>query len=88
MDVAWNRCVGSTLSESCAEVMRVIPREQAENKEVKEWVHASYAVYGLDTSGDRTGIVSSAVREGRLEFTASVEGPRGSRMLYEIVRKN
>ena len=46
-----------------------------------------YAVYELETSGRRMGIVTSEVVDGKLSFTASVDGPNGARMLYEIVRK-
>ena len=38
--------------------------------------------------GRRLGAVPSEMRDGRLTFTASVDGPNGARMLYEIVRKN
>ena len=33
------------------------------------------------------GIVTSEVVDGKLSFTASVDGPNGAWMLYEIVRK-
>ena len=45
-----------------------------------------YAVYELETSGRRMGIVTSEVVDGKLSFTASVDGPNGARMLYEIVQ--
>ena len=46
------------------------------------------AVYGLDTGGARLGVVPSVIRDGKLTFTASVDGGRhGARMLYEIERK-
>ena len=44
-----------------------------------------YAVYELETSGRRMGMVPSEVVDGKLSFTASVDGPHGARMLYEIV---
>lgn len=44
------------------------------------------AVYELDTVGNRTGEISSEVRNGRLEFSVSTHGPRGGRIYYEIVR--
>ena len=49
---------------------------------------AAYIVYELETSGRRLGTVHSEMRDGKLAFTASVDGPNGARMLYEIVRKN
>ena len=45
-----------------------------------------YAVYELETSGRRMGTVPSEVVDGKLSFTASVDGPHGARMLYEIVQ--
>jgi len=48
---------------------------------------AAYVVYELETSGRRLGTVHAEVRDGKLAFTASVDGPNGARMLYEIVRK-
>ena len=45
-----------------------------------------YAVYGLDTSGHRAETIPTRIVDGRLEFTASVEGHEGARMIYEIVR--
>ncbi len=41
-------------------------------------------VWALDTSGRRLEQVPSALKDGRLMFTAAVRGPRGARMLYEI----
>ena len=46
----------------------------------------AYAVYGLDTSGHRAETIPTRIVDGRLEFTASVEGHEGARMIYEIVR--
>ena len=46
----------------------------------------AYAVYELETSGRRMGVVPSEVADGKLMFTASVDGPHGARMLYEIVQ--
>ena len=48
---------------------------------------ASYEVYELDTGGKRLGSVPSETRHGKICFTASVDGPHGARMLYEIVVK-
>jgi hypothetical protein len=48
----------------------------------------AYVVYELESSGRRLGTVHSETRGDRLTFTASVDGPNGARMLYEIVRKN
>ena len=45
-----------------------------------------YVVYELETSGRRMGTVPSEVVDGKLSFTASVDGPHGARMLYEIVQ--
>ena len=46
-----------------------------------------YVVYELATSGRRVRKIQSSVSEGRLRFMASVAGPDGARMLYEIVRE-
>ena len=48
----------------------------------------SYTVYELETSGKRLGTVPAEVNGGKLAFTASVDGPNGARMLYEIVRRD
>ena len=45
-----------------------------------------YAVYALDTTGARIAPVPCRVEGGKLAFTASVRGPEGARMLYEVVR--
>ncbi len=45
----------------------------------------AFTVYELETSGRRLGKVPSEVRDGKLAFTASVAGPNGARILYEIV---
>ena len=47
---------------------------------------ASCTVYELATSGRRMGAVKADCGDGWLAFTASVAGPHGARMLYEIVR--
>ena len=47
---------------------------------------ARYAVYALDTTGARIAPVPCRVEGGKLAFTASVRGPEGARMLYEVVR--
>ena len=44
-------------------------------------------VYELETSGKRLGTVPAEVKDGKLCFTAAVDGPHGARMLYEVVRK-
>ena len=46
---------------------------------------ARYVVYELATSGRRMRMMPSVVEDGRLRFTASVAGPDGARILYEIV---
>ena len=46
----------------------------------------AFEVWALATSGRRMEKVPSRVRDGRLAFTASVKGPHGARMLYEVVR--
>ena len=47
---------------------------------------AAYTVYELETSGKRLGTVPAEVKDGKLCFTAAVDGPHGARMLYEIAR--
>ena len=47
----------------------------------------SFKVYELETSGRRLGTLPAEVRGGRLEFTASVPGPHGARILYEIAQR-
>ena len=47
---------------------------------------AAYTVYELETSGKRLGTVPAEVKDGRLCFTAAVDGPHGARMLYEVTR--
>jgi len=47
----------------------------------------AYAVYALATNGRRLEKVASKVEGGALRFTASVAGPSGARMLYEVVRE-
>ena len=49
---------------------------------------SAYTVYELETSGKRLGTVPAEVNGGKLAFTASVDGPNGARMLYEIVRRD
>ena len=46
-----------------------------------------FAVYALETDGTRAERVPSEVRNGRLAFTADVNGAGGARMLYEIVKE-
>ena len=45
-----------------------------------------YEVWALATSGRRLERIPSAVKDGKLTFTASVKGPNGARMIYEVVR--
>ena len=45
-----------------------------------------YEVWALETSGRRLERIPSAVKDGRLAFTASVKGPNGARMIYEVAR--
>ena len=47
----------------------------------------AYTVFELETSGKRLGILPSATRDGKLCFTATVDGPHGARMLYEITKR-
>ena len=46
----------------------------------------AYAVWALASSGRRLERMPATVRGGRLAFTATVKGPRGARMCYEVVR--
>jgi len=46
-----------------------------------------FAVYELATSGRRVREIPASVVGGRLSFTASVAGPDGARILYEIVSR-
>ena len=46
----------------------------------------AYTVYELETSGKRLGTVPAEVKDGKLCFTAAVDGPHGARMLYEVTR--
>ena len=48
----------------------------------------AYSVWELDTTGRRRGVIHSAVTDGKLSFMATVEGPNGARMLYEVARRN
>ena len=48
---------------------------------------AAYEVYELETGGKRVREIPVEVRDAKLVFTATVEGPDGARMLYEISRK-
>jgi len=48
---------------------------------------AAYTVYELETSGKRLGTVPAEVKDGKLCFTAAVDGPHGARMLYEVVKQ-
>ena len=46
-----------------------------------------YVVYELSTSGRRIHEIPATASDGRLRFTASVAGPAGARMLYEIAAR-
>jgi len=46
-----------------------------------------FAVYELATSGRRVREIPALSADGRLSFTASVAGPDGARILYEIVSR-
>ena len=45
-----------------------------------------YSMFALDTTGARIASVPCRAEGGKLSFTASVRGPEGARMLYEVVR--
>ena len=47
----------------------------------------AYEVWSLRTDGSRLGRLQAAVENGRLAFEASVAGPEGARLVYEVVRK-
>ena len=49
---------------------------------------SAFSVWELDTTGRRRGEIPSAVIDGKLSFTATVEGPNGARMLYEVARRD
>jgi hypothetical protein len=46
----------------------------------------SYAVWALASSGRRQERLYATILDGKLAFTASVKGPHGARMFYEVVR--
>jgi hypothetical protein len=46
---------------------------------------SKFEVWELAANGARVRKVESKVSDGRLDFTASISGPNGARMLYEIV---
>ncbi len=48
----------------------------------------SYDVWSLATSGRRMERIPVSVRDGKLSFTATVEGAHGARMLYEVVDRS
>ncbi|MGN0851939.1 MAG: hypothetical protein ACI4Q3_01025 [Kiritimatiellia bacterium] len=45
-----------------------------------------YEVWGLDTTGRRLARIPATAEDGTLRFTATVKGPAGARLLYEVVR--
>jgi hypothetical protein len=47
----------------------------------------TYTVYGLSLSGKRGEEVPAKVSGGQLVFTATVRGPSGARMLYEVTNE-
>ncbi len=49
---------------------------------------SGYEVWELAANGARVRKVDARVSGGRLEFTASISGPDGARMMYEIVKRN
>ena len=44
-----------------------------------------FTVYALDTAGNRTGEIPSALENGALRFRVSTASPNGGRIYYEIV---
>jgi len=48
---------------------------------------ARYTVYELRGNGERVRGLKSEVKDGRLCFTVSTQGPSGGRMYYEIIKK-
>ena len=48
---------------------------------------AAYDVWSLRTDGSRLEKLTGEVEGGRLGFTASVAGPEGARLVYEVVRR-
>ena len=46
----------------------------------------AYTVYELAMDGRRMGVVPSSEKSGCLCFEATVDGPNGARMLYEVAR--
>ena len=49
--------------------------------------HDKYEVWELAANGARLRRIESSVADGRLRFTATVSGPDGARMLYEIFQE-
>ncbi len=47
----------------------------------------AYRVYALATDGRRLARVATRAEGGALRFTASVSGPEGARLLYEVVKE-
>jgi len=46
----------------------------------------SYVVYELRADGTRAGKIKTSVKNGRLDFEVSTNGPRGGRIYYEIIK--
>ncbi len=49
---------------------------------------AACEVWSLRTDGTRLERMPASVESGRLVFEASVKGPEGARLVYEVVRGN
>ena len=47
----------------------------------------AYAVFELDTAGNRVAEIPARAHSGALRFTVSTNGPRGGRIFYEIARR-
>ena len=47
----------------------------------------TYAVYALDSVGNRLDRVPTTCQDGELRFVADVRGPFGARYQYEIVKE-
>ena len=65
---------------------RPIVRNGAAQVELAIETPEAFSVWELATSGKRCGRMPAAVSNGRLAFTATVKGPNGARMLYEIAK--
>ena len=47
---------------------------------------SKYEVWELAANGARVRKLDAKASDGRLAFTASISGPDGARMMYEIVK--